>query len=80
MGFGEAEIALAYERTCMNTGALKWPYINSILKSWRDKGLLTVERILEGDSRPAAGKPARQEIGQPGDYERDAVARRLRKN
>ncbi len=80
MGFGEAEIALAYEKTCMNTGSLKWPYMNSILTSWHKQGLLTVERILEGDNRPAAGKPARQEIGQPGDYERDAVARRLRKN
>lgn len=77
MGFGEAEIALAYERTCMNTGSLKWPYMDSILKSWRDKGLLTVERILEGDGRPASG--GKQQPGQPGDYERDAVARRLRR-
>lgn len=79
MGFGEAEIALAYERTCMNVGSLKWPYMNSILKSWHKQGLLTVERIAEGDSRPAAGTK-QQQLGRPGDYERDAVARRLRKN
>ena len=32
-GFGEDEIRMAYEKTCMNTGGLKWPYLNSILKS-----------------------------------------------
>ena len=74
MGFGEEEIALAYERTCMNTGALKWPYMNSILKSWHAQNLLTVDQIRAGDSRPdKKSQPAA--IGQPGDYEREAIAR-----
>ncbi len=79
MGFGEEEIALAYERTCLNTGALKWPYMNSILKSWHSQGLLTVEQIRSGDARPAAqsARQTGQAIGKPGAYERDAVARRL---
>jgi DnaD/phage-associated family protein len=77
MGFGEDEIALAYERTCMNTGSLKWPYMNSILTSWYNQGLLTVERINAGDSKPQK-KQAPADIGRPGDYEKDAVARRLR--
>ncbi len=78
MGFGEDEIALAYERTCMNTGSLKWPYMNSILTSWHSQGLLTVEQILAGDGRPQK-KAAPAAIGQPGDYERDAVARRMQR-
>jgi DnaD/phage-associated family protein len=53
-GFGEAEVQLAYEKTCLNTGALKWPYLNSILKSWHDQGLLTVAQIQRGDRAPAA--------------------------
>ena len=74
MGFGEDEIALAYERTCMNTGALKWPYMNSILKSWHAQNLLTVDQIRAGDSRPDK-KPQPAAIGQPGEYEREAIAR-----
>lgn len=76
MGFGEEEIALAYEKTCMNTGSLKWPYMNSILRSWHDQGLLTVDAIRAGDSRPEKkATPAAAAIGQPGEYEREAVAR-----
>lgn len=74
MGFGEDEIALAYERTCMNTGALRWPYMNSILKSWHAQNLLTVDQIRAGDSRPDK-KPQPAAIGQPGEYEREAIAR-----
>lgn len=74
MGFGEEEIALAYEKTCMNTGSLKWPYMNSILRSWHAQGLLSVDAIRAGDSRPEK-KPAPSAIGQPGEYEREAIAR-----
>ena len=62
-GFGEREIRLAYEKTCMNTGGLKWPYLNSILKSWHEQGLLTLEKIEAGDRLPE--KPARQQA-KPG--------------
>lgn len=78
MGFGEEEIALAYERTCMNTGSLRWPYMNSILTSWHSQGLLTVEQILAGDGRDRK-KPTPAAIGRPGDYERDAVQRRMQR-
>ena len=50
--FGEREIQKAYEKTCMNTGGLKWPYLNSILKSWHEQGLLTLEKIEAGDRMP----------------------------
>ena len=32
-GFSDEVIRMAYDKTCMNTGALKWPYMHSILKS-----------------------------------------------
>ena len=62
-GFGEREIRLAYEKTCMNTGGLKWAYLNSILKSWHEQGLLTLEKIEVGDRMPE--KPARSQA-KPG--------------
>ena len=45
-------LAIAYDRTVLRTGALKWNYMDKILKSWNDKGLFTPEAIEAGD--PAA--------------------------
>ena len=61
-GFGENEIRAAYEKTCMNTGCLKWPYLHSILKSWHEQGFTTLSQIEAGDrapAKPAAGKYSR---------------------
>jgi len=52
MGFGPETLAIAYDRTVLRTGALKWNYMDKILKSWNDKGLFTPEAIEAGD--PAA--------------------------
>ena len=52
MGFDDAAITLAYERTCINTGGLKWPYMNAILKKWHEAGLHNGEVIASGDRRP----------------------------
>ena len=52
MGFGKDEIKLAMEKTCLNTGSLKWPYLNSILKSWHSQGLHTLARIQQEDKKP----------------------------
>lgn len=49
-GFPDDAIALAYEKTCLNTGGLKWAYLNSILRSWQEKGLHTVAEVRAGDS------------------------------
>ncbi len=54
MGFPDDVIRLAYERTCLNTGALKWNYMNSILKSWHEKNLHTINEISAGDGVPQA--------------------------
>lgn len=52
MGFNNAAIQLAYERTCVSTGGLKWAYMNSILKSWHEKNLHTPAQIKNGDTMP----------------------------
>lgn len=55
MGFGPEEIALAADRTIINTGSLKWKYMNSIIRSWHEKDLHTVEAIEQGDRKPSRG-------------------------
>ena len=66
MGFEEEAIAIALDRTVTNTGALKWAYMNSILKNWHEKGLHEPREIQEKDGprRPAAAKPG-QRKGAP---------------
>ena len=68
MGFEDDAIRLAYEKTIMKKNALNWAYLNSILKSWHEKGLHTLAQIQAGDHdrsttlvsapRPQPGIPA----------------------
>lgn len=58
LGFPPEAIELAYDRTVTNTGTLKWRYMNSIMESWRAKGLLLPEEILRQDRRASAGQAA----------------------
>ena len=53
-GFDDEVIAMAYERTCLNTGGLSWPYLNKILTRWHSEGLMTPEQIRAGDSTKKA--------------------------
>ena len=53
MGFPDRSIHMAYEKTCENTGGLRWAYMNSILKSWHEKNLHTPQEITVGDVAPA---------------------------
>lgn len=74
MGFPDESIRLAYEKTVLKKQALNWPYLNSILKSWHQKGLHTPEQILAGDSqrpRRPAGATAPQPAA-PGEADRRA--------
>ena len=57
MGFSEPEISLAYERTVLSCGSLKWPYMNSILESWQRQNLYTVEQIEQYDRAPERTAP-----------------------
>ena len=54
MGFDDKALTMAYERTCINTGTLKWPYMNSILQRWHKAGLHTGDQIAAGDRKPEA--------------------------
>jgi len=49
MGFDDELIELALDRTITNTGALKWGYMNGILKSWHEKGLHTPADVRDRD-------------------------------
>lgn len=54
MGFPDEAIRLAYEKTVFKKQTMSWPYMNSILRSWHQKGLHTVGDIKSKDSeRPA---------------------------
>ena len=68
-GFGAKEVEKAYEKTCLNTGGLKWPYMNSILKSWHEQGLTTITAIDSGDKAPSPSN------GALSSHEIDAIKR-----
>ena len=63
MGFEMEAIAMAYERTCLNTGGLNWAYMNKILTRWHDSGLTTAEQIRNGDKKPSVPKGASGKLG-----------------
>ena len=72
MGFEEEAIAMAYERTCLNTGGLNWPYMNKILQRWHEAGLHTAAEVKQGDRKPAIPKGASGQLGQA---ELEAIAK-----
>lgn len=70
MGFSVEALALAYDRTVVNTGRLVWKYMDSIVKSWHEKGLHTPEEIAAGDGRKS--RPAAASQGAPARHQDDA--------
>lgn len=74
MGFDEEALSMAYERTCLNTGGLKWPYMHKILTRWQEAGLLTGQQIKAGDHKPAPKGAS----GQLGAAELEAIQKVLR--
>lgn len=73
MGFDDEAIAMAYERTCINTGGLKWPYMNSILRRWHEAGLHTADQVRSGDTK-AQPQSERRELSPD---EMDALRRMM---
>ena len=66
----ESMIKCAYERTVNNTGKLSMPYMNTILRSWHEKGIKTPARTEQDRKKPRNAA-----------YEHDdaaAIERRLR--
>ncbi len=74
MGFDMDAIAIAYDRTCLNTGNLSWAYMNRILTRWHEAGLMTAEQIKKGDQKISVPKGA---SGQLGSAELEAMRRVL---
>lgn len=60
MGFHADAVAMAYDRTVLNTGRLTWRYMDSILQSWHSRGLHTPDEIVSGDPAPKFEKPRPQ--------------------
>lgn len=85
MGFHAEAVALAFDRTVLNTGRLTWRYMDSILRSWHGKGLHTPDEIVSGDpapkfekvrpGRPRSEKPANQVTTQELENMRAAIRR-----
>ena len=77
LSFDEEMIAMAYERTCLNTGGLNWAYMNKILQRWHEQGFHTAQEVQSGDqARRGVPKGA---SGQLGDAEMEAIAQLMRK-
>lgn len=65
LGFSEDAVLIAYDRTVTQTGGLKWPYMNQILRNWHQKGLYTPEAIREGDVLPGRSRKAATPTEKP---------------
>lgn len=74
MEFDTGAISLAYERTCLNTGGMNWPYMNKILLRWHEAGWKRAEQVLAGDRKPE-GKGSQRQLDAE---EKEAIARMLR--
>ena len=72
MGLDDEAIAMAYERTCLNTGGLSWAYMHKILLRWQQAGYHTAADIRDGDKKPAA-----KTVGRNLDAEEQAAIARL---
>jgi len=76
-GISDEIIMLAYERTCVNTGGLNWPYMNKILNRWHEAGFQTAEQVRNGDRKQTVPKGASGELGQA---ELEAIKRILQED
>ena len=59
LGYDAPIIRLAYDRTVDNTGKAAFPYLDKILRRWREKGVETPEQAaaeMESGRRPAPPK------------------------
>ena len=63
MGFDMDAIAIAYDRTCVNTTGMNWAYMNRILTRWHEAGLMTPEQIQTHDKKPKVPKGASGQLG-----------------
>lgn len=64
MGFEMDVIAIAYDRTCVNTGNMSWTYMNRILTRWHEAGIRTVSQVESKEQKPSVPKGASGQLGQ----------------
>ena len=55
MGFTDEALAAALDRTLTNTGALKWAYMNGILRKWHEAGLHDTEAVEKAEGKGRRG-------------------------
>ncbi len=65
MEFADDALRLAYEKTVLKKQSMNWPYMNSILRSWQQKGLRSRAEILEKERPGRAPGAAVAAAGQP---------------
>ena len=64
MGFEMEAVAIAYDRTCVNTGNMSWTYMNRILTRWHEAGIHTAEQVKTKDQKPSVPKGASGQLGK----------------
>lgn len=69
-GLPDETLLHACDLTVHKTGSMKWPYADSIIKSWVSKGLRTLEDIERSDKPAGSGKNVRKQ-GKPAVTERE---------
>jgi len=69
MGFTEESIAIAYDRTIIKTGTLRWNYMRKIILNWHEHGLHSAKDIEEKD--PVRGSTPAAAAVSGGVYEMD---------
>lgn len=74
--FSDELIALAYERTVFQKGAMNWSYMNRILLNWHQAGFRTPEQVKAGDKPAKQNKP--KAVGKQADYQ--PTAERIQKS
>ena len=73
LGFTLEAVALAYDKTVVNTGRLAWGYCDKILRRWHEKGWHTPEQIETYDKKPSPAKGG--EVTGSYDRTREALRR-----
>lgn len=58
MGFTAEAISIAYDRTVIATGSLRWNYMRKIILNWHDNGLHSPAEIEERDGKKPRSAPA----------------------
>ncbi len=77
-GMDDEVIYKAYDITVLKTGALRWGYLGSILKSWHEKGICSVEDIEKKDAPPKREGAGGRAPAQDGKSREKSAADRLR--